>query len=81
MTQKRFTREQFLQELQGLLQRDDPIAFDAYLWDLEEWDSLAIVVCMAWFDKIFGVQTKFNQLKDLDTPAQLAALAGGAIGE
>lgn len=73
------TTAEFLQKLQDIIQRDEPIAPDDYLWDLEEWDSLAIMACMAFFDKTFGVKATFNQFKDLDTPAALIALAGGAV--
>jgi acyl carrier protein len=69
----------FLEDLQDLLQCDAPLAPDVVLPDLEEWDSLSIMSCMAYFDKKFGLQTKFTQYKPLRTVAELAALAGGAI--
>ena len=73
------TFEQFLAELQFIMQSDTPLTADTHLWDIEEWDSLAIMSCMAWFDKNFGVKTKFAQYSALDTPAQVAALVGAAI--
>lgn len=73
------TLEQFLKELQSIMQTETPLAANTHLWDIEEWDSLAIMACMAWFDKAFGVTTKFSQFSPLDTPAQLAALLGDAI--
>jgi acyl carrier protein len=69
----------FLEELQELLQRDDPITPDMALQDMAEWDSLAVMSCMAYFDKNFSVKTKISQYKQLHTVADLIALSGGAI--
>ena len=69
----------FLEELQDLLQRDAPIAPDMALQDMAEWDSLAVMSCMAYFDKQFKVKTRISQYKQLATVADLIALAGGAI--
>ncbi len=73
------TSAQFHKELQEILQCDTDIESGTFLWDVEEWDSLAIMACMAYFDRTFGIKTKFGQYKDLGTVAELAALAGGAI--
>jgi acyl carrier protein len=72
-------RAVFLEELQELLQRDEPIAADTVLRDTAEWDSLAVMSCMAYLDKKFGVRTTFNQYKQLRTVADLIALTGGAV--
>ena len=69
----------FLEELQELLQRDDPIAPDMLLQDMGEWDSLAVMSCMAYFDRKFNVKTKISQYQQLRTVSDLIALAGGAI--
>ena len=69
----------FLEELQELLQRDDPIDPDMALQDMAEWDSMAMMSCMAYFDKNFGVKTRIPQYRQLRTVADLMALSGGAI--
>ncbi len=69
----------FLEELRDLLQRDDPIHPDMELRDMSEWDSLAIMSCMAYFDKQFSIKTKIAEYKTLRTISDLIALAGGAI--
>jgi acyl carrier protein len=69
----------FLEELRELLQRDEPIEADAVLWDMAEWDSLAVMSCMAYLDKKFGIKTKFSQYQKLRTVADLIALTGGAV--
>ena len=73
------TIAKFLEDFQDLLQRDDPIAADAALKSLEEWDSLAIMACMAYLDRKFGVKTTFAQYAELHTVADVIKLAGGAI--
>ena len=69
----------FLEELQELLQRDDLIDPDMVLQDMGEWDSLAVMSCIAYFDKHFGVKTKIAQYENLRTVADLMALSGGVI--
>ena len=73
------TLEKFLKEFQDLLQRDDPVALHTLLRDVEEWDSLAVMACIAYLDKKFGVATTFASYKNLQTVADIAALAKGAI--
>lgn len=70
--------ELFLSELQDILQRDDPIHLDDVLIDIEEWDSLAMMALIAWFDKRQGVSITFNHFKNIITVADLAALLPGA---
>ena len=49
-------KEQFLTELQDVLQRDDPVLENDVLADYDEWDSLSKMAIMAFFDKDFGVK-------------------------
>lgn len=66
--------ELFLEELQDLLQRDAPIHLENILTDMEEWDSLAIMSLIAWFDKRQGISLTFNHFKTIITVADLVAL-------
>ncbi len=59
------TIKKFLEDFQDLLQRDDPITMDTPLRDMEEWDSLAVMSCIAYLDKKFGVKTAFAAYKKL----------------
>jgi acyl carrier protein len=72
-------QSEFLEELREILQRDEPIEADMKLRDMEEWDSLAAMSCMAYFAKHFKVKTKIAQYKKLCRVSDLIALAGGAI--
>lgn len=65
----------FLTEFQELLQRDEPLSPASRLDELEEWDSLAIMAVIAWFDKHFGLSLKFSDFKPLQTVADVAALS------
>lgn len=70
------TRDEFLTELQDVLQRDDALAFDMLLDDIEEWDSLSKMATMAFLDKHFGVKTRFADYKDMQTVEDIAKKAG-----
>ena len=72
-------KSKFLEDLQELLQRDDPITPDMMLGDMGEWDSLAQMSCMAYFSKHFNLKTKISQYEALRTVDDLIALSGGAI--
>jgi len=73
------TAEKFLQDFQDLLQRDDPVTMSTLLRDMEEWDSLAVMACIAYLDKKFGVKTTFASYRELRTVDDIAALTGGAV--
>jgi acyl carrier protein len=69
----------FLLELQELLQCDAALTADTVLTDMEEWDSLAVMSCMAYLDKHFGMKTNIGQYKNVRTVADIIALTGGAV--
>lgn len=73
------TKAEFLSELQEMLQLAEPLQEDAALGGLEEWDSLAYMVLIAFFDKKFHQRITFEMLGRCKTPADIAALAQGAI--
>lgn len=72
-------RAEFLEELKDVLQRDDDITPDMTLKDMDEWDSLAIMSCMAYFDQKFGIKTRFGQYEQLSTVEDLIGLSAGAV--
>jgi acyl carrier protein len=69
------TEEKFLAEFQNILQKEDEISMDTKLSTIQEWDSLAMMSCIAWLDKKFLVKTTFKDYKQLITIADLMALA------
>lgn len=73
------TRQEFLTNLQDMLQCDQVLEAETVLTDMEEWDSLAFMVLIAFFDKNFGKRITFDMLKPCRTPEDLVALSGGGI--
>ena len=68
------TLAQFLTDLQDILQRDEPLTPNTVLTDVEEWDSLAVMGCLAYFDRKFGVKTTFAQYQQVRTVADVVAM-------
>lgn len=70
------TKEEFLAEMQDVLQTDVELTPETVLGDLDEWDSLAMMATMAFLDKNFGVKVGLRDFKDMNTLADLMAKAG-----
>lgn len=69
------TKTEFLLAFQDLLGREGIVNIDDTLADLEEWDSLAMMSVIAWFDKHISITLNFNQLKALQTVVDIIALS------
>ncbi len=70
------TRDEFLAQMQDVLQTDDTLTAETVLEDLAEWDSLSMMATMAFLDKNFGVKVGLKDFKDMSTMADLMAKAG-----
>ncbi len=70
------TKDEFLVEMQDVLQTDDALAPETVLGDLAEWDSLSMMATMAFFDKNFGVKIGLKDFKEMNTMSDLIARAG-----
>ena len=70
------TKDEFLEQMQDVLQTDTVLAYDTVLGDLEEWDSLSIMATMAFLDKNFGVKTAIKDYRAMHTIGDIAAKAG-----
>ena len=66
----------FLNDFQDLLQCDMAITPEVRLGDLEEWDSMAMMACMAYMDKKFGTTLRFSQFKEMKTVSDLMKVVG-----
>ncbi|MCH5276827.1 MAG: acyl carrier protein [Desulfovibrionaceae bacterium] len=73
------TKKEFLAEFQEILQRDEPVQEETPLASLAEWDSVARMVLIAFFDRTFGQQIKFDAFNACHTVADLMALTQGGI--
>lgn len=70
------TKDEFLVQMQDVLQTDAELKQETVLADLDEWDSLSMMATMAFLDKNFGVKVKIVDLKTLATIGDIAAKAG-----
>ena len=73
------TEKAFLEELRTMLQCESALSGSTSLADLEEWDSLAFMVLIAFFDRELGLRITFAMLKKCRTPLDLIALTKGAV--
>ena len=70
------TRDEFLTEMQDVLQTEETLSFETVLEELDEWDSLAVMATMAFLDKKFGVKTSISDYLDIKTLEDIAVKAG-----
>lgn len=70
------TRDEFLTEMQDVLQTEETLSFETVLEELDEWDSLAVMATMAFLDKNFGVKTSISDYLDIKTLEDIAVKAG-----
>ena len=70
------TRDEFLIEMQDVLQTEDKLSFDTVLGELSEWDSLAIMSTMAFLGRTFGVKTSMSDYTSMSTIEDIAVKAG-----
>lgn len=71
------TAREFEELFQDIIQGDDPVAIDAELADIVEWDSMAMMALIAHFGAKLGVAVTFDQLRKLRTVRDVAALVPG----
>lgn len=72
-------KEEFLVELEDVLQREESCHETDDLNSYEEWDSLSKMAIMAYYDKNFGVKLTLKDLKEINTVTDLINLAGDKI--
>ena len=70
------SKEEFLVQMQDVLQTETELKMETVLDELDEWDSLSMMATMAFLDKNFGVKLKIADLKTLVTIGDIAAKAG-----
>lgn len=70
------TNEEFLTEMQDVLQTEEDLSMDTVLDDLDEWDSLSVMATMAFLEKSFEVKTTMKDYKEIKTIGDIAKKAG-----
>lgn len=69
------TIQEFLDEIQEVLQRDDPISMEMPLTEIEEWDSLAIMGIAAFLNHRFNKRLNMDDFNRFVTIADIAEVA------
>lgn len=72
-------KEEFLVELEDVLQREEACNIDDNLEDYDEWDSLSKMAIMAYYNQKFGIKISLENLKEVKSVSDLIALAGDNI--
>lgn len=72
-------KKQFLQNLQEMLQTETELNGNTVLTNIADWDSLAILTTVTFFDKNFGIILDINDINQCKTIADLMQKAGGKI--
>lgn len=70
------SKEEFLVQMQDVLQTETELTMETVLDELDEWDSLSMMATMAFLDKNFGIKLKIADIKTLATIGDIAAKAG-----
>ena len=74
-------KKDFLFDLEDILQREESCEENDILKDYEEWDSLAQMALVTYFDKNFNKKLSMNDFEKLKTVADLIKLTGENISD
>lgn len=70
------TKEEFITEMQEVLQTDAELDMNTVLADLDEWDSISVMATMAFFGKNFGLKLGLADFQAFKTLGDIAVKAG-----
>lgn len=74
-------KDEFLVELEDILQREEACLESDILEEYDEWDSLSKMSVMAYYQKNFAVEISLNDLSKMETVSDLIKLAGDKIND
>lgn len=69
--------DEFIDIFTNVIQSDSDIAMDSTLEGIEEWDSMAMMALIAYFDVKLGITVTFDQLHALKCVRDVALLIPG----
>ncbi len=69
-------KEEFLEKLTDILQKEETCTINDMLNDYEEWDSLSKISIIAFFDKEFNQKINFEDIENAQSIQDLINLAG-----
>lgn len=68
---------EFIDIFKDIIQSDSAIDLDSPLADIEEWDSMAMMALIAYFDVKLGSMVTFDQLHSMRSVRDIALLIPG----
>ena len=68
---------EFIEIFKDIIQSDSEIEMDSPLADIEEWDSMAMMALIAYFDVKLSIAVTFDQLHALSCVRDVALLIPG----
>lgn len=68
---------EFLETFQELIQTDNELSMNTPLADIEEWDSMAIMAAIAYFDVTHGKQLTFEDFAQAKVVGDIAGMIPG----
>lgn len=69
-------KKEFLSILKDVIETEEELSEGVVLDELDEWDSLAAMAVMAFFNKTFSVKLLPAEIKNMSTVADLLNKAG-----
>ena len=76
---KKMTKKELLEEIKLTLQREEEIAFETELVEMEEWDSLAYISIISLYDRLFDFIITIDKLKKSKTIDDLINLVSNKL--
>lgn len=69
-------KNEFLTEVQNALESDESITMDTELVDIEEWDSMGMLLVVSMVDEQLSKKVTTDELRNCITGEDLAKLVG-----
>lgn len=69
--------DEFIEIFKDVIQSDSDIDMDSTLAEIEEWDSMAMMALIAYFDVKLNIAVSFDQLHALSSVKDIAMLVPG----
>lgn len=73
------TKGELLSKMKNVMQREDDLALDMKLIDIQEWDSLSSIAIIALFKKLFDVTVDVSRLVKCETIADVVNLVSAKV--
>lgn len=69
------TNEEFIKNVEEILELDTKLTMDTMLESLDVWDSLAMLTMITFFNHTLGVSPTFQEMRAVKTVSDLLALS------